>query len=262
MEYNNLFSLKNKIAVVTGGAGLIGKELARGLAEAGAVSVIADIDKKKAANFAKEFADTGVKVIFRELDISKEKSVSDLIDFIDKKFGRIDIWVNNAYPRTGDWGRKFEGVSLSSWKKNIDMHLNGYFICSRKAAEYMKRRKQGVIINMASVYGIVGPDFSIYEGTDMTMPAAYSAIKGGIITFTKYLASYYGRYNIRVNCISPGGVRSGQPDVFIKKYAGKVPLKRMAEKQDITGAAVYLASDASKYVTGHNLVVDGGFSII
>lgn len=262
MKYNNLFSLKGKVAVITGGAGLIGKELARGMAEAGAISIIADVDKKKAKSIAKEFSDIGLEVIFQPLDITKEKSVSDLVNFIDKKFGRIDVWVNNAYPRTKDWGSKFEDIKLSSWKKNIDMHLNGYFICCQKAAEYMKKRKSGVIINIASIYGIIGPDFSIYKGTDMTMPGAYSAIKGGIITFTKYIASYYGKYNIRVNCISPGGVYNKQPGVFVKRYADKTPLKRMAEKEDIIGAVIYLASDASKYVTGHNLAVDGGFSAI
>ena len=262
MKYNNIFSLKNKVAVVTGGTGLIGKELVMGLAETGAVSIIADTDKKKAKSLVKEFSSMGIDVIFKYLDITKEKSVSDLINFIDKKFSRIDIWINNAYPRTSDWGAKFEDVKFSSWKKNIDMHLNGYFICSQKAAEYMKKKRCGVIINMASIYGIIGPDFSIYKGTDMTMPAAYSAIKGGIIAFTKYLASYYSKYNIRVNCISPGGVHGKQSGVFIKRYADKTPLKRMAEKEDIIGAAIYLASDASKYVTGHNLAVDGGFSII
>ena len=196
------------------------------------------------------------------MEITKEKSVSDLVNFIAKKFGRIDIWVNNAYPRTKDWGDKFEDIKLSSWKKNIDMHLNGYFICCQKVVEYMKKRKSGTIINMASVYGVVGPDFSIYKGTDMTMPAGYSAIKGAIINFTRYLASYYAKYDIRVNCISPGGVYNKQPSMFVKRYTDKTPLKRMAEKEDIIGAAIYLASDASKYVTGHNLVVDGGFSII
>lgn len=262
MKYDSLFSLKNKVAVVTGGAGLIGKEFVRGLAEAGAVSIIADMDKKKSKGLAEEFSSIGMDVIFKSLDITKEKSVSDLINFIDKKFGRIDIWINNAYPRTSDWGDKFEDVKFSSWKKNIDMHLNGYFICSQKTAEYMKKKRQGVIINMASIYGIMGPDFFIYKGTDMTMPAAYSAIKGGIITFTKYLASYYGKYNIRVNCISPGGVYDKQPGIFVKRYADKVLLKRMAEKEDMVGAAIYLVSDASKYVTGHNLVVDGGWSVV
>jgi NAD(P)-dependent dehydrogenase (short-subunit alcohol dehydrogenase family) len=250
VKYTNLFSLKGKAAVITGGAGLIGGELSRGLAESGAAVIVADKNKNKD------------KAFFKLTDITKERSISALIDFVDKKFGGIDVWINNAYPRTKDWGVKFEDILQASWKKNIDDHLGGYFLCCQKIAEYMKNKKRGSIINMASIYGIVGPDFSIYENTDMTMPAAYSAIKGGIITFTKYLASYYGKYNVRVNCVSPGGVYNDQPKAFVKKYVKKVPLNRMACSDDIVGAVVYLASDASKYVTGHNLVVDGGWSIV
>lgn len=261
-KYNNLFSLKGKLAIVTGGAGLIGKELSKGLAEAGAITVVAEIDEDKGKKTANELKKQNLNAIFQYLDITRKESVSDLIKLIDKRYGHIDIWVNNAYPKTSDWKMKFEDVPFESWKKNVDMHLNGYFICCQKIAEYMRRKKVGVIINLASIYGIIGPDFSIYKNTKMTMPAAYSAIKGGIITFTKYLASYYGKYGIRVNCISPGGVYDKQSDLFVKRYMQKTPLKRMANKEDIVGTGIYLASDASKYVTGHNLVVDGGWSII
>lgn len=262
MKYDKLFSLQSKVAVVTGGAGLIGKELVQGLAEPGAITVLAEIDENKGERVAKELKRSNLDVTFRHLDITEEKSISDLINFINKKYGRIDIWVNNAYPKTPDWGKKFEDISFVSWKKNIDMHLNGYFICCQKIAEYMKRQKSGSIISLASIYGIAGPDFSIYKNTKMTVPAAYSVIKGGIINFTRYLASYYGKYNVRVNCITPGGIYNKQPEVFVKRYNKKVPLGRMANKEDIVGAAIYLASDAASYVTGHNLVVDGGWSII
>lgn len=246
MRYDDLFCLKGKVAVVAGGAGLIGKEIARGLSAFGAAVVVADISKGAG----------------RRVDITNERSVSSLIKFVDKKYGRMDIWVNSAYPRTGDWALKLEDVPVSSWRKNIDMHLNGYFICCRNAAEYMKKKKAGSIINLASIYGMAGPDFSIYKGTAMTCPGAYSAIKGGIIAFTRYLASYYGRQGVRVNCISPGGVRDSQAEAFIKRYSDKTPLGRMANAADITGAAIYLASDASAYVTGHNLVVDGGWTAV
>ena len=262
MKYNILFDLKDKIAVVTGGAGLIGKEIVRGLAEAGATVVIAEINGDKIKDIIKEFTELKLNVIFRYLNITKELSVSNLIKFINKKYGKIDIWVNCAYPKTNDWGLKLENIPLTSWQKNVNMHLNGYFICCQKIAECMKRQKSGSIINFASIYGILGPDFAIYKNTKMTMPAAYSAIKGGIITFTKYLASYYAKYNIRVNCLSPGGVYDKQPAVFVKRYIDRTPLKRMANKEDLVGGVIYLASDASKYVTGHNLVVDGGWSII
>lgn len=262
MKYKNLFDLKGKIAVVTGGAGLVGMELVRGLAESGAITVLADIDKNKSQTIVRELIGQKLNVIFKILDITKKESVSDLIGFIDKEYGHIDVWINSAYPRTSDWGAKFEDILLLSWKKNIDMHLNGYFICCQKIAEYMKKQKSGSIVNFASTYGIVAPDFSIYGGTSMTMPGAYSAIKGGIITFTKYLASYYGKYNVRVNCISPGGIYDKQPGLFVKKYSKKTVLKRMADKEDIVGGVIYLASNASNYVTGHNLVIDGGWTAV
>jgi NAD(P)-dependent dehydrogenase (short-subunit alcohol dehydrogenase family) len=258
--YKDIFRLDGKVAVVTGGAGLLGREFVRSLACFGATVVIADTDAGLSRQLLEETGDKDV--YFRKLDITKEAEVASFINAIDNEFGRIDIWVNSAYPRTKDWGMKLENIRLSSWRKNVDMHLNGYFICCSRIAEYMKKQKSGSIINIASVYGVVAPDFSIYEGTQMTMPAAYSAIKAGIINFTRYLASYYGRYNIRVNCVSPGGVYDGQPKRFIDKYSAKVPLKKMADKKDIAGAIVYLSSDAAKYVTGHNLIVDGGFTII
>ena len=262
MKYDNLFSLQGKIAVVTGGSGYIGEELVRSLAEFKATVLLADINQKEGEGVANQLTDSGLSVTYRHLDITNQKSVSDLINFMEKKYKRIDIWVNNAYPRTNDWGKKFEEVSLASWKKNIDMHLSGYFICSQKSAEHMKKQRGGSIINLASIYGILAPDFSIYKNTDMTMPAAYSAIKSGIINFTRYLASYYGKYNIRINCVSPGGIYNRQPYSFVKRYTQKTLLKRMGHPEDIAGAVIYLASDAAKYVTGHNLIIDGGLSII
>ncbi len=261
MKYKNAFYLENKVAVVIGAAGLIGREVAIFLAGLGAVVVLADKNLAAAKKLENEIKGLKLKAITRFLDVSKEKSVSGLIYFLDKRYARIDIWVNSAYPRTKDWGSKFEDISLLSWRKNIDMHLNGYFLCSQKIAEYMKRQKSGSVINLASVYGFVAPDFSLYKGTSMTMPAAYSVIKAGIINFSKYLARYYGRYRVRVNCVSPGGVYDKQPRVFINRYIKKTALGRMANSKDVAGAVAYLASDASGYVTGHNLVVDGGFSI-
>ena len=181
---------------------------------------------------------------------------------IVKRQGRIDVWINNAYPRTSDWHLPFDKIPFASWQKNINDHLNGYCWCAREVAEEMKSHGSGSIINIASIYGIVGPDFSIYEGTQMTMPAAYAAIKGGIVQFTRYLASWYGSSGVRVNTISPGGIEADQPKSFKEKYIARTPLRRMGTPEDISGAALFLASDASSYMTGHNLVIDGGWSII
>src|SRR5271157_2541009 len=156
----------------------------------------------------------------------------------------------------------FEKISIDSWRTAVDSQMTSYCLCCREAAEAMRSRKRGSIINLGSTYGMVGPDFSIYEGTALTMPAAYAAIKGGIINFTRYLASYYAKDGIRFNCISPGGVENNQAAPFVENYVRKTPLGRMAKPGDIAGAAVFLASDASAYVTGHNLVVDGGWTAV
>jgi NAD(P)-dependent dehydrogenase (short-subunit alcohol dehydrogenase family) len=250
------FSLKGKTAVVTGGAGLIGKPVCLGLAEAGAKVYIADVDKKSGENLAKE--NGNLKWI--HIDITDEKSIETCIKQVVKNDKKIDIWVNCAYPRTGDWSEKFEKIKYESWKKNVDMHMNGYFLCCQQIAEHMKKNKNGSIINFGSIYGVTGPDFSIYEKTNFTMPAAYSAIKGGIITFTKYLSTYYAKHGIRVNTICPGGIFDNQPKDFVEKYNKKTPLGRMGKPEEIAGPVIFLASDAASYVTGHVLMVDGGWT--
>ncbi len=253
--YKKLFSCNGKTAIVTGGAGLIGRGIVKALHEFGAEVYIADIDKNKADEIIKDVA---VKFVY--LDITSEDSIQKALTEAIKKSGRIDILVNCAYPRTKDWGMKFEDIPFSSWKTNLDNHLGGYFLCCQKAAEQMKAKGGGAIINLSSIYGVVAPDFSIYEGTEMTMPAAYSAIKGGIISLTRYIATYYGGYNVRVNTISPGGIFDNQPKSFVEKYTKKTPLKRMAVPDDVIGAVIFLASDASSYITGQNILIDGGWT--
>lgn len=245
-----MFAIKNKVIVVTGGNGLLGKQMVKLFREEGAMVISADIffSEKKDDNFL--------------IDITDENSVKEGIAEIVQKYGKIDGWVNNAYPRTQDWGDKFEDITFESWRKNIDMHLNGYFLCCQKILEYMKTQGSGSLVNMSSIYGLLGPDFMIYEGTEMTMPGAYSAIKGGVNNLTRYLASYYGTYQIRVNTVSPGGIFDNQPESFVDKYSTKVPLKRMGNPNDVVSAVYYLLCDESSYVTGHNLIVDGGWSAI
>ena len=196
------------------------------------------------------------------LDITDERSVENLIAETVKEYGRIDGFVNNAYPRTSDWGDKFENIKLESWRKNVDMHQNGYFLCCQKVLEQMKKQKSGSLVNISSIYGVLGADFSLYENTQMTMPAAYAAIKGAIVNLTRYLASYYGEHNVRVNAVSPGGIFDDQPESFVERYESKVPLKRMGTPEDIAPPVVFLLSDDANYITGHNLMVDGGWSVI
>lgn len=245
-----MFSIKDKIFVITGGNGLLGKEIINSLRDEGAIVISADISNYKNDNYN------------LYIDISNEDSVADALKYVLSNYGRIDGWVNNAYPRTKDWGNKLENVPINSWRENIDMHLNGYFICCKLVLEQLKKQECGSLINMSSIYGILGPDFNIYEGTDMTMPVAYSAIKGGINSLTRYLASYFGPFQIRVNSISPGGIFDNQPDEFVQNYNKKVPMRRMGQPKDIIAAVHFLLSDESSYITGQNLIVDGGWSII
>ncbi len=243
--------LKDKIVLVTGGFGLLGKEIVQFLGKEGAVVINADI--------AAETNDTLSEV---KVDITNEESVQEMIALVLKKFGRIDGLVNNAYPRTKDWGAHFENIPLASWQKNIDMQLNTIFYLCQQIGAVMKEQKAGSIVNMSSIYGVVGPDFTVYGDTGMTMPAAYSAIKGGLVNFSRYLASYYGAYNIRVNCVSPGGIFDHQNTVFVKNYEAKVPMRRMGLPDDISGPVSFLLSEDSKYITGQNLIVDGGWTAI
>jgi NAD(P)-dependent dehydrogenase (short-subunit alcohol dehydrogenase family) len=243
--------LKNKIVVVTGGSGLLGKALIHHLKELGAIVINLDLilDGSETENNI-------------HCDVTNELSVEQTINKIVQKHGKIDGWINNAYPRTSDWGNKFEEISLESWRTNVDLQLNSVFLCCQKVLKVMKIQEFGSIVNIASIYGINAPDFSIYNGTQMTMPAAYSAIKGGVINFTKYLASYFGPTGIRINSVSPGGVYSNQNELFVKQYESKVPLKRMAHPTDIAPSISFLISDEAGYITGHNLIVDGGWTII
>lgn len=246
-----MINLKDKIIIVTGGNGLLGSEIIFQLKKQGALVINLEINIK-----------TNEALTEVECDITNPKSIIDSIELIVKKYSKIDGLVNNAYPRTSDWGNKFQDIQIESWKSNVDMQMNSIFYLSQRVLEIMQIQKFGSILNMASIYGVVGPDFSVYENTEMTMPAAYSAIKGGVINFTRYLASYYGKYNIRVNCISPGGIYNNQSDIFVKNYERKVPMNRMGKTTDIAPAVCFMLSDESSYITGQNLVIDGGWTSI
>jgi NAD(P)-dependent dehydrogenase (short-subunit alcohol dehydrogenase family) len=180
-----------------------------------------------------------------------------------KKHGVMDIWVNASYPRTKDWSRGVSEMRVETLRKNVDMHLNSYLWTSRVAGLRMKRaRKRGAIIHFGSIYGIQANDFSVYDGTAMTSPMAYAAIKAGILNGTRYLASYFGPCGIRVNSVCPGGVFDRQPRRFVDNYERKVPLKRMARPEEIAGVVLFLASEAASYITGTTLCVDGGWTIV
>ena len=243
--------LAGKVIVVTGGSGLIGKAIIDHLTAEGAIAINAEI------NAVDDFENGTL-----HCDVTKKESVQQAIDKVMLRFRRIDGWVNNAYPRTPDWGLTFEEVPSESWSQNIDWQLNSVFVCSQLVLKIMRQQQSGSIVNISSIYGTVGPDFSLYEGTEMTMPAAYAAIKGGIVNFSRYLASYYGRDKIRINCVSPGGIFNNQNEEFVKKYENKVPMGRMGLPADVAPAVSFLLSDEASYITGHNLMIDGGWTAI
>lgn len=242
---------KDKVIILTGSEGLLGKEMAIKLAGEGAKVIRADISLQT------DLTDNRL-----HLDVTDPEQVRKAIDLVYEHFEKIDGLVNNAYPRTKDWGTGFEQLTLQSWTENINFQLNSVFYMSQQVFEKMKIASQGSIVNIGSIYGILGNDFTLYEDTKISPPPPYSAIKGGIVNFTRFMASYAAKYGIRVNCVSPGGVFDHQDEAFVEKYARKVPMKRMANPEEIAPAVSFLLSDDASYITGQNLVVDGGYSII
>ncbi len=246
-----MHKLQNKIIIVTGGSGLLGKSLIEEILKHGGFCINIDINHE-----------TNQDLSQIKCNITSTASVDNALSLIIERYGRIDGLINNAYPRTKDWGNKFEDINYESWQKNVDWQLNSYFYFTQAVSKFMIKCKSGSIINMASIYGVVGPDFTVYDNTTMTMPAAYSVIKGGIVNFSRYLASYLGPYNIRVNTLSPGGIFDNQNPVFVDNYEKKVPMRRMGLPDDISPVAGFLLSEDAKYITGQNLIVDGGWTAI
>jgi NAD(P)-dependent dehydrogenase (short-subunit alcohol dehydrogenase family) len=242
--------LKDKIIIITGGSGLLGKEIIKDLQAKGTTAINADI------NVATDFENNTLHV-----DITSEESIVKAIKMVSDFYGKIDGLVNNAYPRTKDWGTKFEDITYESWQRNVDVQMNSTFLFIQKIMPELLKTK-GSIVNMTSIYGVVGNDLTIYENTNINTAAPYSAIKGGIVNFTRYLASYFGRQGVRVNCVSPGGIFDKQHEIFVANYEKKVPMGRMGNPDDIAPAVSFLLSDEAKYITGQNLIVDGGWTSI
>ena len=253
--------LKERVVVITGGAGLIGKEFVKAVVENGGIAVIADISEDleiKDLGFRDEDLE---KIDYIVMDITSKKSIQEAIEYLDKKYAKIDALVNNAYPRNKNYGRAFFDVEYDDFVQNLGLNLGGYFLTSQQFASYFKKQGYGNIINISSIYGVVTPKFEIYEGTTMTMPVEYAAIKSALIHLTKYMAKYFKGLNIRVNALSPGGIFDNQPKEFLEKYKKKCLNKGMLDKSDLKGTLVYLLSDMSKYVNGQNIIVDDGFTI-
>lgn len=256
--------LDGKVVIVTGGAGLIGRSFVRAVINSGGTAIIADADESAGKRVIGELtAELQTdRIDFINVNIVEEESVQGMIRDVLSKHQRIDALVNNAYPRNKNYGRKFEDVEFEDFCVGLSLHLGGYFLVSKEVSKVMVKQQSGVIVFIASIYGFMAPRFELYENTDFTSPVEYSAIKGGLLSLTKYLASYLGKHGIRVNALSPGGVYNHQPESFVDQYVKKVVVgKRMADPSDLSGALTFLISDSARYVTGQNIVVDGGWSI-
>jgi len=259
MDVLKSFSLEGKTALLTGGAGLYGRQIVAALAEAGADTFIASRNTKALEAVAAEHRGLGQKVTALYLDQGKEETIEALKDEILKRSGRIDVLVNNAVARVMSGG--MDG-SAAAFDESMHINATGIFLMTRIIGRVMETRKSGSIINIGSMMGMVGVENHNYDGTDMDGWAPdYFFHKGGMINFTRFCASYYGRNNIRVNCISPGGLKHpSHPERFIKNYSERTQLGRLAEEEDLKGSIVFLASEASAYITGINLPVDGGYT--
>ena len=255
--------LKDKVVIVTGGAGLIGQEFVRAVVEQRGVAIIADLDRERSLKLQKEISDKyGFKSAdFFPLDICSRDSVVRLVEYLEDRYGRIDAVVNNAYPRTKSYGKHFFDVTYKDFCENLNLNIGGYFLVSQVIASYFQRQGYGNIVNIASIYGVMAPKFEIYQDTSMTTPVEYAAIKAAIIHLTKYMAAYFKGMKIRVNTLSPGGVLDGQPQPFLDAYLKKSLNKGMLDPRDLQGTLLYLLSDSSLHVNGQNIVVDDGFSL-
>jgi len=271
IDYLQKFRLDGKTAFVVGGLGLIGKEVSTALAVAGARVVVLDIDKDNGESLSRNMEGTACKVNFEQFNCAEMDQIENLFSEIISKMGCPDIFINCSYPRTADWGKSsFREVTLDSFRKNVDIHMNSYAWLARLAAEEMvNNKKSSSIIQLGSTYGIVGQDLSIYEGTEMTENMTYATIKGGVINLTRQMASYYGQFNIRINTLCPGGLdghvagkNKAQNQTFVKQYSKKSPLKRLGRADEIASTVLFLASDASSYISGATIVVDGGWTSI
>ena len=248
--------LNNKVIVVTGGNGLIGKSFVSNISKHGGIAIVADFDQKGQI-FSKSVNNSD----FFKIDITDTVSVKKCIEYVFNKYGKIDALVNSAYPKNKNFGRSFFDVEYDDLCENINLNLGGYFLTTQIFCKFFKKQGFGNIVNLSSIYGLISPKFEIYENTKMTVAVEYSMIKSALIHFTKYTAKFLKNSNIRINCISPGGIFDNQNELFLKNYNLKCLNKGMLSPDDISGSLMFLLSENSKYINGQNIVVDDGFTL-
>jgi NAD(P)-dependent dehydrogenase (short-subunit alcohol dehydrogenase family) len=269
-RYRDLFDLEGKVAIVTGGLGILGQGFCRGLAEFGASVAIVDLDDVACAAFAAEVKEeSGRPAIGIGCDVADPAAVEDMVERVVGELGAVHVLHNNAASKSTDLAKffaPFEDYSLEEWRRIMSVNIDAMFLCAKAAGRRMiEQGTGGSIIQTSSIYGIRGSDKRIYEGSfylnrQISNPGVYSTSKAAVVGLTTYLATYWADQGIRVNTLTPAGVESGQNETFKQRYSARVPLGRMAHADEMVGALIYLASDASTYVTGQNIVVDGGLS--
>lgn len=257
-------ALLNKVVMVIGGAGLLGQAVCKAILNSGGKVIVAELELNLAKKAKVEIVKGSVSqnnVCINSLDICDKNSINKSIQFSVEKYGRIDAVINCAYPRNKNYGRSFFDVEYQDFCENIDLHLGGYFLLSQLCAKFFIKQGYGNILNVSSIYGTSAPRFELYKEQNFTTPVEYAAIKSALNHLTKYMAKYLKGSNVRVNCVSPGGIYNGQPSLFCEAYNEQCLNKGMLNAEDITGTIIYLISDESKYVNGQNVIVDDGFTL-
>ena len=264
-QISPLFDLQGKVALITGGAGLLAAEHAIALMDHGASVVLADRNKEVCDQAVTVLNQNGYdKAISLQADVTSKESWEMLIDEVVKKFGKIDILINNAgftnQSKSKNFDASFENFPLEDWNNIMNVNLTGTFLGCQTVGKHMLEQGSGSIINIASLYGVVSPNHKMYPGTGISQPVAYSVSKHGVVALTKYLATLWAEKGIRVNSLTPGGIWNGHQGLFLERFEQLIPIGRMSDKTELRGGIVYLASNASSHVIGHNLIIDGGWT--
>lgn len=261
-----LFDLTGRVAVITGGAGMLGLRHGEAIAEMGGIPVLVDLDAERSVTVAEDLQKRfSTEALGIGIDITQKEDVVRMVSTVMERFGHIDILINNAaltmkgrIETAGEFFAPFEEYPLSLWEAALQVNLTGAFLITQAVGKVMVKQEKGVIVNIASDIGVISPDHRIYEGQPFNTPIAYPTTKAGIISFTRYLATYWAKKGIRVNAISPAGVYDNHDPEFVRRLTDLIPLGRMAHKDEYKGAILFLVSDASSFMTGANLIVDGG----
>ncbi len=260
----NLFDLTDRVAIITGGAGLLASEHAIALSAYGAKIILADFNEEKCNTAVDELKKQNINAVAKFCDVTKKESWEKLLSDVLSEFGKVDILINNAgftnQSKSANYDAAFENFPLEDWNAIMNVNLTGAFLGCQIIGKQMLLQGKGSIINIASLYGVVSPNHNIYPGTGISQPVAYSVSKHGVVALTKYVATLWASKGIRVNALTPGGIFNDHKGLFLERFKQLNPIGRMSDKTELRGGIVYLASDASSHVVGHNLIIDGGWT--